>query len=54
MVQRSIRCCSASRADPARSFVALYGIKETRDLIAKALNGELVLEHEAFKQERAA
>ena len=36
------------------SFVALYGIKETRDLIAKALNGELVLEHEAFKQERAA
>jgi lysyl-tRNA synthetase, class I len=36
------------------SFVALFGIKETRDLIAKALNGELVREHEAFKEGRAA
>jgi lysyl-tRNA synthetase class 1 len=36
------------------SFVALYGVKETRALIAKALRGELVREHEAFKDRRAA
>jgi lysyl-tRNA synthetase class 1 len=36
------------------SFVALYGVKETRALIAKALRGELVREHEAFKNRKAA
>ncbi|MDZ5448430.1 lysine--tRNA ligase [Labrys sp. ZIDIC5] len=30
------------------SFAAIYGIPETRTLIAKALSGELVSEHEAF------
>jgi lysyl-tRNA synthetase class 1 len=30
------------------SFVALYGVAETRALIAKALKGELAAEHEAF------
>ncbi|MDQ0469095.1 lysine--tRNA ligase [Labrys wisconsinensis] len=30
------------------SFAAIYGIAETRDLIAKALSGELIREHEAF------
>ncbi len=30
------------------SFVAIYGIPETRRLIARALAGELVREHEAF------
>ncbi|HVL72148.1 MAG TPA: lysine--tRNA ligase [Beijerinckiaceae bacterium] len=30
------------------SFVALYGVAETRALIDKALSGELVREHEAF------
>jgi lysyl-tRNA synthetase class 1 len=30
------------------SFVALYGVKETRALIEKALAGDLVKEHEAF------
>jgi lysyl-tRNA synthetase class 1 len=30
------------------SFVAIYGIEETRSLIAKALSGELLREHEAF------
>jgi lysyl-tRNA synthetase class 1 len=34
------------------SFVALYGVKETRALIRKALNGDLVREHEAFLKER--
>jgi lysyl-tRNA synthetase class 1 len=34
------------------SFVALYGIPETRKLIEKALSGELVREHEAFMRER--
>ncbi len=34
------------------SFVALYGVKETRALIAKALNGELAAEHEAFLAKR--
>ena len=35
------------------SFVALYGIPETRALIAKALDGGLIAEHEAFLAERA-
>jgi lysyl-tRNA synthetase class 1 len=34
------------------SFVALYGIPETRALIGKALAGDLVREHEAFVAER--
>ena len=34
------------------SFIALYGVAETRALIAKALGGDLVREHEAFLQER--
>ena len=34
------------------SFVALYGVEETRALIEKALNGDLVREHEAFLSER--
>ncbi len=34
------------------SFVALYGVKETRALIAKALAGDLVREHEAFLKAR--
>jgi lysyl-tRNA synthetase class 1 len=36
------------------SFVALYGVAETRALIAKALAGNLVREHEAFLRQRAA
>lgn len=36
------------------SFVALYGVAETRALIAKALAGELISGHEAFLAERAA
>ncbi|HZH09879.1 MAG TPA: lysine--tRNA ligase [Microvirga sp.] len=36
------------------SFVALYGVKETRALIARALAGDLVREHEAFLKARAA
>jgi lysyl-tRNA synthetase class 1 len=36
------------------SFIALYGVKETRALIAKALAGNLVHEHEAFLKSRAA
>jgi lysyl-tRNA synthetase class 1 len=36
------------------SFVALYGVDETRSLIAKALAGDLVSEHEAFVAARAA
>jgi len=36
------------------SFIALYGVAETRSLIAKALAGELVSEHEAFVAARAA
>ncbi|MCW6506785.1 lysine--tRNA ligase [Lichenifustis flavocetrariae] len=35
------------------SFVALYGVPETRALIAKALAGELASEHAAFLAERA-
>jgi lysyl-tRNA synthetase class 1 len=34
------------------SFVALYGIAETRTLIEKALSGDLVREHEAFVRQR--
>jgi lysyl-tRNA synthetase class 1 len=36
------------------SFVALYGVPETRALIEKALRGDLVREHEAFVKARAA
>src|SRR5215207_1234755 len=36
------------------SFVALYGVAETRDLIAKALSGDLVREHQAFLETRGA
>jgi lysyl-tRNA synthetase class 1 len=36
------------------SFVALYGVAETCALIAKALSGDLVREHEAFLQARGA
>ena len=36
------------------SFVALYGVKETRALIQNALNGDLVRGHEAFLKNRAA
>jgi lysyl-tRNA synthetase class 1 len=36
------------------SFVALYGVAETRALIRKALAGDLVREHAAFIEERAA
>jgi lysyl-tRNA synthetase class 1 len=36
------------------SFVALYGVKETRALIEKALAGDLAREHEAFLKQRAA
>jgi lysyl-tRNA synthetase class 1 len=36
------------------SFVALYGVKETRALIEKALAGDLVREHETFLKQRAA
>ena len=35
------------------SFAALYGIAETRALIAKALAGDLKAEHEAFLAKRA-
>jgi lysyl-tRNA synthetase class 1 len=35
------------------SFVALYGVAETRALIAKALSGALKSEHEAFLTSRA-
>ena len=34
------------------SFVALYGVNETRALIAKALTGALVAEHTAFLESR--
>jgi lysyl-tRNA synthetase class 1 len=36
------------------SFVALYGVNETRALIEKALSGALVAEHEAFLASRKA
>ncbi|MDJ1158000.1 lysine--tRNA ligase [Chelatococcus sp. SYSU_G07232] len=35
------------------SFIALYGVAETRALIAKGLSGQLRREHEAFLAERA-
>ena len=35
------------------SFIALYGIAETRQLIAEALAGELLAKHERFLAERA-
>ena len=35
------------------SFIALYGVAETRALIAKALAGDLVSEHQAFVAARA-
>ena len=34
------------------SFVAIYGIENTRTLIAKALNGALLAEHAAFLEQR--
>jgi lysyl-tRNA synthetase class 1 len=34
------------------SFVALYGVEETRALIDKALSGRLIAEHEAFLASR--
>ncbi|GLS18775.1 lysine--tRNA ligase [Labrys miyagiensis] len=34
------------------SFAAIYGVPETRQLIAKALSGELVREHQAFLESR--
>jgi lysyl-tRNA synthetase class 1 len=34
------------------SFVALYGVAETRALIARALSGELLREHEDFLRTR--
>ncbi|MGE3246402.1 MAG: lysine--tRNA ligase [Beijerinckiaceae bacterium] len=43
-----------SRGPRFGSFIALYGIAETRDLIAKALSGALVSEHERFLESRAA
>ena len=36
------------------SFVALYGVAETRALIAKALSGDLIAEHAAFTASRRA
>ena len=36
------------------SFVALYGVRETRDLIDRALSGGLVREHEAFLAKRSS
>ncbi len=36
------------------SFAALYGVRETRALIAKGLDGSLIAEHEAFLASRRA
>jgi lysyl-tRNA synthetase, class I len=36
------------------SFIALYGVTETRDLITKALSGDLVREHQVFLEARGA
>jgi lysyl-tRNA synthetase, class I len=36
------------------SFMALYGVRETRALIAQALSGDLLREHEAFLRAREA
>ena len=35
------------------SFAALYGVPETRALVARALSGELIAGHEAFRAARA-
>jgi lysyl-tRNA synthetase, class I len=35
------------------SFIALYGVEETRELIAKALAGDLIAEHKAFLEGRS-
>jgi lysyl-tRNA synthetase class 1 len=35
------------------SFIALYGVAETRALIARALAGDLLREHQAFVEDRA-
>ena len=43
----------AEKSSLIRSFAALYGIPETRDLIGKALGGALTAEHEAFLRERS-
>ena len=37
-----------SRGPRFGSFVALYGVAETRALIAKSLSGALMAEHAAF------
>ena len=42
-----------SRGPRFGSFVALYGVAETRALIARALSGALKAEHEAFLEKRA-
>jgi lysyl-tRNA synthetase class 1 len=34
------------------SFAALYGVGETRTLVAKALAGDLLREHQEFLQQR--
>ncbi len=34
------------------SFAAIYGVADTRALVAKALNGQLIAEHEAFLKAR--
>ncbi len=44
----------AERGPRFGSFVALYGVPETRTLIAKALAGDLIREHDAFLAEREA
>ena len=36
------------------SFVSIYGVEETRTLIAKALSGALIREHDAFLARRTA
>jgi lysyl-tRNA synthetase class 1 len=36
------------------SFAAIYGIENTRRLIARALDGGLLAEHEAFLAQRKA
>ncbi|MET0430231.1 MAG: lysine--tRNA ligase, partial [Microvirga sp.] len=36
------------------SFVALYGVRETRDLIERALSGGLLRDHEAFLAKRSS
>ena len=40
-----------SRGPRFGSFVALYGIEETRQLIAEALSGDLQRKHTVFLQE---